>query len=100
MVCLSNVQFFAITNGTESSGKWTYANIFGLAPRETNKAPYYITAMKNAGAINSLKTTLFLNVNSTLKHYEDTYSIMSFGSDKRDFNEYAKGDWYPHEWDL
>ena len=81
LVCVDNIEFFAIVEGNGDDKTWTYANVFGLAPRDTKKAPTYIDALKNIGAIKHRKATLFLNAESTIDLYKNKYSIMSFGSD-------------------
>ena len=32
LICMGEIEFFAITNGSGTDGNWTYLNIFGLAP--------------------------------------------------------------------
>ena len=100
LICMGDLEFFAIMNGTGTDGNWTYLNIFGLAPTDNFNPPAYVQHLLDRKQITKSSATLFLNVNSTTESYSDKYSIMSFGRDTRDHDAFVKGEWWSHEWEM
>ena len=45
LICMSDISFFAITNGTGTNGNWTWLNVFGLAPTDYFTAPDYVESL-------------------------------------------------------
>jgi len=100
LICVNKAKFFAITSGP-NGGKESFPNLFGIAPNDENEdqsAPAYVQLLKEAGAIKSTATGLFLNPGSTLEDCT-TCSLISFGVDNVQSANYVQGSWYSHAWD-